>query len=384
MSQRKLTVLICPNAYKGSLTAIEAAASIEEGLRRVHSSIQLISLPLADGGDGTLSTLVKATGGSLNHSVVSGPLGDLVNAKWGRLGGDKSDTAVIEMSEASGMRLLAPEIRDPLNSSTYGTGELMLAAVQAGCSKLLVAIGGSATNDGGAGMAQALGAKLLDMEGKPLDPGGAALRNLAVIDLSEWKLPRDVGVEVACDVDNPLTGLDGASYVYGPQKGATPEMAAQLEESLSHYADVLAEKLNVEVREIPGSGAAGGLGAGLIAFCNGKLRSGVELTLEAVEFEKYCRTSQLVITGEGGLDSQTIRGKAIAGVSRLAAKHHVPVIALVGSLEEESERKLHDEGLLAAFTIIPGPSSLAYAMENAYRLLANAAERHARLFLCGK
>jgi glycerate kinase len=413
-----IRILVCPNAFKGSLTAPQAARAIAEGLARASPTglpptpslkgrgeslpnsgggatedaakneesspadtrseerrVETVCLPLADGGDGTLETLVEATGGSLSRQRVRGPLGRAVEAAWGRLGGAQRDTAVIEMAQASGLRLLRPEEVDPRRATTYGTGELMRAALEAGCRTLLVGIGGSATNDGGAGMAQALGARLLDDRGQDLEPGGAALRNLARIDMSGFRLPAEARVIVACDVDNPLCGPEGASAIYGPQKGATPEMVRELDAALDHYAAVLQNQLGVDVRNVPGAGAAGGLGAGLLAFCRARLQPGTEMVLDVTDFDGQLRGCQLVVTGEGRLDGQTARGKVIAGVARRAGAAGVPVVALAGALEEGAEERLRAEGLTAALCIVDGPLSLEEAMRDAERLLTAAAER---------
>jgi glycerate kinase len=385
-------ILVCPNAFKGSLTAAQAAQAVAEGIARGAEGmgtpadgsaktrrVETIRLPLADGGDGTLETLVEATDGALFTRAVRGPLGEPVTATWGRLGGTQRDTAIIEMAEASGLRLLRPEQYDPRRATTYGTGELMRAALEAGCRTLLLGIGGSATNDGGAGMAQALGCRLLDADGRDLPPGGAALARLARIDRSGCALPPGVTVRVACDVDNPLLGPEGASAVYGPQKGATPEMVTELEAALAHYADVLRAQLGVDVVEVPGAGAAGGLGAGLTAFCGAKLMPGTEMILDAVGFDEKVRGCALVVTGEGKLDAQTVRGKVIAGTAKRAKAAGVPAIALVGALEPEAEAPLREEGLTAAFSIVPGPLTVEEAMRDAYRLLAGMSERLFRL-----
>lgn len=377
-------MLLCPNAFKHSLSAVAAAKAMAEGVYAFsHEAYTPILLPLADGGDGTLETLVAATGGKIYRKRVRGPLGQPVEAAWGRLGGPRADTAIIEMAEAAGLRLLRPEERNPLQASTYGVGELIGAAVEAGCTTILVGIGGSATNDGGAGMAQALGAKLLDASGHEIDRGGAALLQLHHIDLSGWKLPSKVRVIVACDVENPLCGVFGASLVYGPQKGATAEMAALLDKALKHYAQVLKRQLGKAVEAISGGGSAGGLGAGLMAFCNAELRSGIELVLEVLNFDDLCRRSQLVLTGEGRLDAQTLHGKAIGGVVRHARALNKPVIALVGSLEAEAECALVGEGLLAAVPLVEGPCSLEEAMQNAAPLIRRATVRVLRLLAAG-
>lgn len=370
-----LRILLCPNAFKGSLTAAQAAQAMAEGIARVIPSAETVRLPLADGGDGTLETLVEATGGEILHQTVFDPRGRPIEAAWGRLGGDRSDTAVIEMAAASGLRLLTPEERDPLHTTTYGTGELMRAALEAGCRTLLVGIGGSATNDGGAGMATALGARFLDADGRELPPGGEALSRLATMDRSGWILPEDTNVIVACDVDNPLCGPEGAAAIYGPQKGATPQMIQTLDAALAHFASILKSQLGAEVAEVPGAGAAGGLGAGLMAFCHATLQPGTEMVLDATGFDRLLHGCHLVLTGEGRLDGQTTRGKVISGVVRRAAAAGVPVIALAGGIAEEAEARLKEIGLTAAFSIVDGPCTVEEAMKEGYNLLSNLAER---------
>ena len=391
---RTKRILICPNAFKGSLTAAEAARAIEEGIARAFEpeagevgaakdggtqSVETLCLPLADGGDGTLETLVEATGGRLYSARVQGPLGDPVMAAWGRLGGARSDTAIIEMAQASGLRLLRPEQRDPLRASTAGTGELMRAALEAGCTTLLVGIGGSATNDGGAGMARALGARLLDAKGHDLDPGGAALRGLARIETDPPLLPAGVTVRVACDVDNPLCGPDGAASIYGPQKGATPAMVEELDAALAHYASLLLAWSGVEVLSVPGAGAAGGLGAGLMAFCGATLLPGTEMVLDATDFDAKLAECSLVFTGEGHLDGQTARGKVAAGVARRAKAAGIPVIALAGGIAPGAEERLREAGLTVALSLMEGPCSVEEAMRDGYCLLGRCAERVTRL-----
>lgn len=388
--QTIIRVLACPNAFKGSLSAINAARAISEGIARSsrgdaesstrhYCRFEIDQAPLADGGDGTLETLVAATGGEIFHTHVCGPLGETVSAPWGRLGGSHAGTAVIEMALASGLGLLQKDKYDPINSSTYGTGELMLAAAESGCTKLLVAIGGSATNDGGAGMASALGARLLDKNGRTIPPGGGSLEQITAIDMSGWKLPRGLDVQVACDVDNPLTGLQGASAVYGPQKGATPEMILRLDSSLRRYAEVLAATFGSDVSETPGAGAAGGLGAGLMAFCGALLVPGTELVLEAVGFDQRLAACSMAITGEGQLDGQTARGKVIGTVARRSQVAGKPCVALVGGIKEDADDLLRPIGLTSAFSILDGPMELEAAKLDAFRLLSNAAYRLAKL-----
>ncbi len=374
------------------MSAVEAARAIAEGFERVGGRdsantdasalpFTVVQAPLADGGDGTLETLVAATGGTISSTRVHGPLGDTVIAEWGRLGGDQARTAVIEMARASGLGLVSRDLYDPMNSTTAGTGDLMLAAAEAGCTRLLVGIGGSATNDGGAGMATALGARLMDLNGQPIPPGGAGLALLSHIDMTDWKLPAGIEVVVACDVDNPLIGPNGASAIYGPQKGATSEMVKVLDGALAHYAEVLASTFGTYLADEPGAGAAGGLGAGLRAFCGARLVPGAEMVLEAVNFDNKLTDCSIIVTGEGMLDGQTARGKVIGVVARRAMAAGIPCIALVGAITEHADGLLAASGLTTAFSIADGPMDLETAVRNGSRLLADSAERVARLIL---
>ncbi len=380
-------ILLCPNAFKGSLTAMEAARAMQEGIAQTAQetglSIETVCLPLADGGDGTLQTLIAATGGTMFEAAVSDPLGRPIIAQWGRLGGEQAHTAVIEMAAASGLRLLKPDEYHPLVTSTCGTGELMRTAIEAGCTTLLVGIGGSATNDGGAGMAQALGFGLKTKSGAEIEVGGGALNTLTHIEPSLFWNSHSVRVIVACDVDNPLCGTQGASAIYGPQKGATPETIALLDSHLAHYADILQQTFRDDVRDAAGAGAAGGLGAGLMAFCGAELRSGTEMVFEAVGFDAQLAECDLIFTGEGRLDSQTVRGKVIAQVVRRAKLRDIPVIALAGSVEDGAEDALRAEGLTAAFSILDRSWDTIEAMRNGYALLRDAAARTLRVLGVG-
>ena len=379
-----LRILICPNAYKGSLTSSLAALAIQEGLLLALPDAAIVKIPLADGGDGTLETLVEATGGTFHTALVRDPLGRPISARWGRLGGDQSDTAILEMAEASGLRLLSREEYDPRVTTTSGMGDLMNEALRAGCTRLLIGIGGSATNDGGAGMARALGAKFRDEDGRELPEGGAALIALTQVDRKDFAFPSTVPVTVACDVDNPLCGAEGASAIYGPQKGATPEMVFQLDTALAHYAEVLEKMEGKSVRDLPGAGAAGGLGAGLLAFCNAELKSGIEMVMEACGFEEALKRCDLVITGEGRLDGQTRRGKVISGVIRRAKAAGLPVFALAGSVARETEALLRPDGLTAAFGLMQEPIPIEEAMRDGYSLLREAAERLGKVLAIGR
>lgn len=372
-------ILVCPNAYKGSLSAVNAAEAMRQGILRALPEAQVDCLPMADGGDGLLDTLVAATAGRMFEAMVTGPLGTPVTARWGCLGGEQRHVAVVEMAEASGLRLVRPGETNPMIATTYGTGELMRLAAESGCKTLLVGIGGSATNDGGAGMAQALGARLRDSQGCDLEPGGAALERLASVERSDWLLPDTVQVLVACDVDNPLCGPEGASAIYGPQKGADPSQVARLDAALAHYAEVLADALGQQVREVPGAGAAGGLGAGLLAFCRATLRPGTDIVFEATDFERRLAKADWVLTGEGKLDAQTARGKGIAAVARRAQAAGKPVVALAGTVEKEAVTELRKQGLTTAFSIVNGPLTLEQAMHDTYDLLVDSVYRVALL-----
>lgn len=377
-----MRIVIAPQALKGSLTAPEAARAIAGGFQKVLPTAELDLVPIADGGEGTVEALVSATGGQLLHAQVTGPLGEPVEATFGLLG--DGQTAVIEMAACAGLPLVPPERRDPRLTTTYGVGELIRAALDSGCRHLIIGIGGSATNDGGAGMAQALGVRLLDAEGKDLPYGGAALAGLARI-VPDGIDPRlqECRIEVACDVTNPLCGPQGASAVYGPQKGASPEMVAQLDAALAHYAGIIQRDLGRDVRNLPGAGAAGGLGAGLLAFLQATLRPGADLVLEAVGLAKRLQGASLLVTAEGQIDRQTAYGKSVGAVASLAQRCGVPVLALAGSLGEEYQ-VVYALGVEAVMTLLPAPLSLNEAMTQAASLLADASERAARLLLLGR
>jgi glycerate kinase len=327
-----MRILVAPQEFKGSLTAREAAAAIARGLREALPDAGIDVLALADGGPGTVEVLVEATAGSYAEAPCHDPIGRAMLARWGVLG--DGETAVIEMAAASGLAVLRPSERDPRVTSTYGTGEIVDAALDAGHRRIIVGAGGSATNDGGAGVAQALGAHLLDEGGRELPPGGEALASLARIDVSALDARlAEADITVATDVLNPLCGPDGASKLYGPQKGAAPEVAKELDAALAHYADVIEHDLGIDVRDVPGAGAAGGLGAGLIAFCHAEVRQGFEVVAEAVGLAERIARADVVITGEGRLDRQTAFGKTPEGVARAAREAGKRVIATVGSAE---------------------------------------------------
>lgn len=377
-----MNIIVAPDSFKGSLTALEAADAIIQGVRDILPAAEIVSIPLADGGEGTVEALVRATRGRLLHAKVTGPLGNTIEAEYGMLGDDV--TGVVEMAQTAGLYLLPEGQRNPLLATTYGVGELMLAALDQGCTKLIVGIGGSATNDCGAGMAQALGVRLLDERGAELRRGAASLMSLKRIDTSGLD-PRIARAKIwaASDVTNPLCGPTGASAVYGPQKGASPQMVEMLDKALDHVGEVIAEQLGIEVRGMPGAGAAGGLGAGLIAFAGATIRSGSSLVLELLRFEEYLEAADLVLTGEGKIDEQLAFGKALSGIALLAEKHEVPVIAFTGCLAEEDE-KLAQCGLTAIMPITPKPLTIEEAMAQADELLQAAAERAMRLIMLGR
>jgi len=377
-----MKVVVAPDKFKGSLTAPEAAKAIGLGVARAVPGISADLIPMADGGEGTVEALVSSTGGEFREAVVSGPLSEPIAARYGKLGDGR--TAVLEMAAASGLALVAEGLRDPLRATTRGTGELLLAAVSDGATRVILGIGGSATNDGGAGLAQALGYRLLDAEGAEIGPGGGALGRLATIDATGAD-PRIAGVEiaVACDVSNPLCGHDGASAVYGPQKGANPEMVAELDRNLHHFASLIRRDLGPSIRDLPGAGAAGGLGGGLVAFAGGRLEPGIELVIRAVGLEGRLRGADLCLTGEGRLDGSSASGKTAIGVARLAARLDCPTIALAGSLGPGAEAALA-LGVSAYFSICTGPIPLVDALREAAVLLEAAAEQAVRAFLAGR
>lgn len=377
-----MNIVIAPDSFKGSLTALDAADAIVQGVRDVVPDAEIVSVPLADGGEGTVAALVRATEGKILQQRVTGPMGGPVDAHFGILGDDV--TGVVEMAQAAGLALVPPEERNPLLATTYGVGELMLAAIDAGCRQLIVGLGGSATSDGGAGMAQALGVKLLGPGGAELTRGAAGLASLEGINMSGLD-PR-VGktrIFAASDVTNPLCGPEGAAAIYGPQKGASDQMVQMIDKALANLATVVERDLRVEVRNLAGAGAAGGLGAGLVAFAGAEIRSGPNLVLELLGLDELLESADLVLTGEGKLDRQIEFGKAISGVALLAEKHQVPVIVFTGCLDED-EDKLAERGITVVVPIAPGPIGEAESMERAGELLQAAAERTMRLLTLGR
>jgi glycerate kinase len=377
-----MKIVIAPQEFKGSLSAVQAAQAMAEGLRRALPDATLALVPMADGGPGTVEAMVTAAkNGRRMRAAAHDALNRPLAAGWGIIDGS---TAVIEMAAASGLTLLTEDERDPRIASTCGTGELVRAALDAGCRRIIVGIGGSATNDGGAGMAQALGARLLDDAGQDLPPGGAALARLGHIDASGLH-PRlgQCRLLAASDVFSPLCGPQGASLVYGPQKGATPAVAQELDAALRHYAQVIERDLGVRVLDLAGAGAAGGLGAGLVAFLGAELVPGAQLVAEAVGLRQKLAGADLALTGEGRLDAQTSFGKAPWEVARLARDCGLPVIAIAGSLAEDWKPAL-GEAFDAVVAITPRAMSIQEAMAQGAKLVADAAEGVARLLLVGQ
>jgi glycerate kinase len=376
-----MRVVIAPDKFKGSLTALEVAQAMARGVTRVDRRAEIDCVPMADGGEGTVQALVAATGGAIRDVRVTGPLGEPVVASFGLLGDRK--TAVIEMASASGLWLVPAEQRDPLQATTRGTGELLLAAVEAGATRVIMGIGGSATNDAGTGLGQALGFRLLDAEGREIGPGGGELGRLNRIERpSSMSRLSAVEVAVACDVTNPLCGPQGASAVYGPQKGASPEMVARLDANLEHFAQVVHRDLGLDIRDQPGAGAAGGLGAGLVAFARGRLQKGVDLVIEAVKLKERLAGAELCLTGEGALDGQSAFGKTAVGVARLAHSLGCPTLAIAGAIGPGAEAVL-EEGITAYFSICPGPIPLAEAMSRGAELVEKTTVQVVRAVLAG-
>ncbi|MDU9037945.1 glycerate kinase [Pseudomonas corrugata] len=373
-----MKIIIAPDSFKDSLSAQGVADAIAAGLGEVWPDAQLIKCPMADGGEGTVESVLAACNGEWRHTRVLGPLGAAVEARWGWL--PDSRTAIIEMAEASGLQLVPPGQRDACSSSTYGTGELIRAALDEGAGRVILAIGGSATNDAGAGAMQALGVALLDEQGQPLPPGGLALAKLSRIDLGGLD-PRLVGVsvEIAADVDNPLCGPHGASVIFGPQKGASVQQVQQLDQALAHFAGHCAQVLRRDVRDEPGSGAAGGLGFAAKAFLGAQFRTGVDVVAQLTGLADAIEGADLVITGEGRFDAQTLRGKTPFGVARVARRHGVPVVVIAGTLGE-GYQALYQHGIDAAFALVSGPMTLQQACADAPRLLRERARDIARLW----
>ena len=375
-----MKILIAVDSYKGNCSTFEVANSIERGIRKVCKDSEIIKIPIADGGEGTVDSLVKGAGGRYETVHVKDPLGREIECRYGIL---KDNAAIIEMAASSGLTLLRKEERNPMVTTTYGTGQMIKAALDKGCRKIFIGIGGSATNDGGAGMAQALGVSFKDSEGKEIGNGGGELARIRDIDISGID-PRlkDTEIIVLSDVTNPLCGPNGASSIYGSQKGATPEMIRLLDNNLKNYALLIKEKLGLDIMDVPGAGAAGGLGTGLIAFCNATVMPGIDVALDINGIDRHLADTDLVITGEGRIDSQTACGKVPVGVARRVLKYGVPVIAIVGSVGDGASI-VYEHGIDAIIDIVSKPMSLEDSMKNVKILLEQAAENAMRMLIIG-
>ncbi|MET3506348.1 glycerate kinase [Halalkalibacter oceani] len=368
-----MKVIVAPDSFKGSVSAMGAAKAIEKGIKQYLPEAETVLIPVADGGEGTMDSLVAATGGKKVELEVTGPLGDPVRAAYGQLGDGR--TCVIEMADASGLYLIPPERRDPMKATTFGTGQLIKAALDAGCREFILAVGGSATNDGGSGMLQALGMKLLTKDGHEVGFGGGELDQIATIDDREFDgRITDSTFLLACDVQNPLIGPTGASHIFGPQKGATPEMVEILDKKLSHWADLVEAQTGIALHNKAGAGAAGGIGGAFQAFFSAEMRRGIDIVIEYTGLEEALAGADVVITGEGQIDYQTASGKTPMGVAQAAQKHGIPTVAFAGSIGKGIE-ELYQYGIQSVHSIVNGPMSLADAMNKAEQLLQQKAEQ---------
>ncbi|MBO9606760.1 MAG: glycerate kinase [Paenibacillaceae bacterium] len=379
-----MKIVIAPDSFKGSLSAPEAAKAIARGVAKAAPQAETVLVPVADGGEGTADSLVAATGGHSIAVTVAGPLGEPVRAAYGVLG--DGVTCVVEMASASGLVLVPEARRNPLLTTTYGTGELIRHALDSGYRRFILAIGGSATNDGGIGMLQALGLKLSDADGAPIAAfaGGAELTRIAAIDDGEWDARiRESAFTIACDVNNPLVGPQGASHVFGPQKGATPDMAAALDRGMTQWADHVERHTGVRLHDMPGAGAAGGIGGAFRAFFPATMQPGVDIVMEMTKLAHHMEGAALAFTGEGRIDAQTAMGKTPLGVATVARKLGVPVFVLAGSVGD-GIGPLHKRGITAVVSIVSGPMALTDAIRDAETLLADAAEQLTRAYLAGR
>ena len=372
-------ILISPQEFKESLTGLEVANAIQEGINKADSKIKTSLVPVADGGDGTLQTMVDVTGGEIITETVRDPLGRNIDSVWGKLGDDNS--AVIEMAKASGLALLNENEKSATLTSTYGTGQLFKFALDQGIDNFIIGIGGSATNDGGAGFVSALGAKLYDENGKEVESNGISLSSIRDIDMSNFdKRVKNTSVRVACDVTNPLCGNEGASAIFGPQKGANPEEVNLLDKNLLHWASLIKDQLGKDILNVPGAGAAGGLGAGLMAFTDAELSIGANIVLDSLNYDEHLRDVDLVIVGEGSTDKSTQFNKSPVAVAMRAKKLGIPVICLSGSIGEGYSES-RDLGISSFFSIVSGPTELKYAIENAHELIVKSTEEIIRSLL---
>ena len=374
-----MKIVIAPDSFKESMSGKVACDAIERGLKKVLKDSEFIKVPMADGGEGTTQSLVDATNGVIHFVEVTNPLGEKIQGKLGVLG--DQETAILEMASASGLELISKEKRDPMITTTFGTGELIKKALDLNVKTILIGIGGSATNDGGAGMIQALGGKLLDKDGNQIGFGGEELSKLDKIDLSELdERLKNVKIIVACDVENPLTGAKGAAYIFGRQKGATDKTIPVLDNNLKHFAEIIRRDLKIDVENVAGAGAAGGLGAGLMAFLSAELRRGIDIVIEYSKLEEKLNGATLVITGEGSIDGQTRFGKTPYGVAQAAKKQNIPVIALAGNVGEDIDI-LYDYGFDSIFSILPGVQNLETALKNGEKNLERVSENIGRIIL---
>lgn len=374
-----MKILIAPDKFKGSLTAYQVSQAIAEGIALVDPTIEAISFPLADGGDGTAAILTYHARGRTIQTQVHDPLMRPTIAKWG-LSAD-GNTAFLEMAQASGLHLLAIEEQNCFYTTSYGTGELILAAIRQGATEILMGIGGSATNDGGMGMAMALGYRFLDWAGNVLEPVGKNLLHVRRIDTSQLLFnPANLNVRIACDVNNPLTGPQGASFIYGPQKGASSEEIDLLDQGLGHFAQLIKKELHCDVEYLPGSGAAGGMGAGAIAFLHAQLISGIELVMNQTRLDEALADVDLIITGEGKIDDQTLNGKVVKGIAAKALAHHIPIVALCGTLDA-SPATIQALGLSFVGSIIKRPCTLAESKAESYEAIRELAFSIVRFFV---
>ena len=379
-----MKIILAPDSFKGNLTSLEVATAFEKGIKRVLPRAKYIKVPMADGGEGTVQSLVDGVGGKFIRKRVVGPAGNTVSARYGLLCDGK--TAVIEMAEASGLPLVSGKNKNPLKTTTYGTGELILDAAKRGVEKIIIGIGGSATNDGGVGMAQAIGIRFLNKQGKVISDygSGGMLKKIASIDNKKVDpLLKKIKIIVACDVNNTLCGKSGTSYVFAPQKGATPAMVRILDENLRHLGKVIKQSLRKNVTKLKGAGAAGGLGAGLVAFADARMKSGIEIVIDASNICKYMENADLVITGEGRVDTQTAFGKTPSGIAKAARKYHIPTVVIGGGITDDAN-DIFAYGIDGLESACARDMSLEEAIKNSRKHLANAAERAIRLVLIGK
>ncbi len=378
-----MKIILAPDSFKGNLTSLEVAIAFEKGIKRVLPRANCIKIPMADGGEGTVQSLIDGIGGEIIRKRVIGPIGQKVFARYGLL---SNGTAVIEMAEASGLPLVTTRQKNPTKTTTFGTGELIIDAINKGAKKIIIGIGGSATNDGGVGMAQALGVRFHDSKDKEIKQHGSGgmLKKIVKIDTRETnKVLKNINIIVACDVDNPLCGRLGASYIFGPQKGATPAMVRVLDDNLKHLAKIIKQSLKKDISKLKGAGAAGGLGAGLVAFAKAKMKSGVDIVIDATNLERHMKNTNLVITGEGRVDSQTAYGKTPSGVAKSARKHGIPTLVIGGGITDDA-KDIFSHGIDALESACARDMSLEDAIKHSREHLANAAERAIRLVLVGK